>query len=148
MSVRLAKFKRSDVDELYRINKKSLPVYYSKVDHMDFIMKKDHIVCVIENEKGIVGYCIAHHHSNNRFHIISIAVDEKERRKGYGILLINFLVNETKRSFKGISKLTLYVMESNDDARAFYKKMDFTDKKVLINYYGLEKNGIILEKEI
>lgn len=148
MTVRLAKLNRLDVDNLYKLNKESLPVYYSKVEHMDYIIKIDHCVCLVENKKGIVGYCIAHHHSDDRFHIISIAVDKAERRKGYGLLLVKFLINEVKKNFKMVKRVTLFVMESNKVARNFYKKMDFNDRKVMKDYYGSGENGIMLEKNI
>lgn len=148
MKVRNATLSKKDVDAIYNINKKSLPVYYSHTEHMEFIMKNDHNVLVIENNNIINGYCIYHHHSNDRVHIISIAIDKKYRNNGYGKKLINAIPLNLVKFKKEIKRITLYVMETNKDAIEFYKKNGFEELKKMEHYYGYGVNGIMFEKLI
>jgi ribosomal-protein-alanine N-acetyltransferase len=92
------------------------------------------------NDK-IVGYGVVDHWEDHE-HLISIAVDPNNRRKGFGQRI---LVELEKRSSRERS-LRLEVRQSNVAAIHLYSKRGFTKTGVAEGYYGDGEDAIKMEK--
>lgn len=76
-------------------------------------------------------------------HITDIVVKKDFRKLGIGSLLLEHLINISK-SLENINALTLEVNEENIPAQNLYKKYNFLTVGMRKNYYGLNKNAIIM----
>lgn len=76
-------------------------------------------------------------------HIMNIAIKNKERKKGFGTILLEFLVNEARKKEKEC--ITLEVREDNLAAIRLYKKMNFRELGRRKKYYG-QFDAIIMTK--
>lgn len=132
MKIRLATI--YDVNEIQKLNKECLPIYYSYVEHILYIMNSANLVILAEEDKQIIGYLIGEYSTNN-FHIFSIGVTEKYRSRGVGKLLIDYLVQNSNKRYDNI---TLNVHDLNEKGIRFYKKNKFQIVKHLKNYYNGE----------
>ena len=86
-----------------------------------FLNMNNFICLKIVLNMDIIGFCFVEI-METRYHIISLALKKKYRRKGIGTKLINFLSFFVKNLGK---KLTLYVHCENLEAINFYKKNGF-----------------------
>ena len=106
---------------------------------MSFFVAED------ETEK-IIGYagifCAA-----DESELLNIAVVPEARRSGIAASLLDRAFSVARK--RGASKMYLEVRESNEPARALYKKHGFEDIGVRKNYYTKPKeDGIIMMSEI
>ena len=129
-----------DIYNLEKLNKECLPIAYSKLQDLEFILSPYNL-CLVAEEKGqLIGFLIGQYNTNN-FHILSIGVKEKYRSRGIGKYMIDILVNNPKYS-KHYNNITLHVHDLNDKGIKFYKKNNFVINKYYKNYY----NGILDSK--
>lgn len=130
----IRKFKRSDLEEILRIEEKTFPK--SPYDGFTFLhyasAYPDNFIVYEEGEgKGtnkIVGYIIFHPEG----HIVSIAVHPAYRRKGIGTELVAVVFKRTK------GKASVEVRASNEVAKAFYNHSGFSLRTIIPKYYGDE----------
>ncbi len=79
--------------------------------------------------------------------IIMIASDPAFRRCGIGSALLNALTEEAVRRHAG--SIFLEVRESNDAARAMYRKAGFVEKGIRRNYYHAPlENAVVMQLEL
>jgi len=143
--IRLAKLK--DVNDIYKIGKNNLPIYYSKREITDEIINNKTIFLVsLTRSNKITGYCFAKERNDIRTHILSFAIDNKFRKKGYGTHMINYL--STICMNKDIKLISLFVKETNTIAIEFYSKCGFENKKTITNYYGNNDHGLVYVKNL
>lgn len=128
----------SDIQTIFLIGQKSLPIYYNQINLFTFIHSINHLVYLIEKldkniNKGspnIFGMMVLST-ENNKIHILSIAVLPEYRESGVASQMINYL----KESFPQ-KLISLYVQTSNIIALNFYFKHQFKIKKHLEKYYS------------
>lgn len=65
--------------------------------------------------------------------IVNVAVDPKDRRRGFGLLLIRSLLAEAKGA--GVSSVFLEVREGNEAARRLYTSCGFTPTQKRRGFY-------------
>lgn len=96
-------------------------------------------VFVAEEDGRVLGYCFCviqdTQHSNNlrdsrSLYIDDLCVDEKSRHQHVGRALIDY-VSAYGRSI-GCYDMSLNVWEGNDQAKAFYERLGFTPRKVIM----------------
>jgi ribosomal-protein-alanine N-acetyltransferase len=97
------------------------------------------LVLTVNNK--IVGYGIINHWEDHE-HLISIAVDPNNRKKGFGERI---LVELEKRSSK-TRPLRLEVRQSNVAAIQLYSKRGFTKTGLAEGYYADGEDAITMEK--
>ena len=129
-----------DYKELEKIGKESLPIYYDVKDICYLHLYEENTIMLkvlINNE--IVGFIFCKNEENiNNIHINSFALYQKNRRKGYGSMIIDHIKKYNKN-------ITLNVSQINLIALNFYKKNGFTIKELRKNYYeNLENNDAFL----
>ena len=79
--------------------------------------------------------------------IIMIATDPAFRRRGIGDALLEGLTEEAARRHAG--SIFLEVRESNDAARAMYRKAGFVEKGIRRNYYHAPlENAVVMQLEL
>jgi len=123
----------TDIFELNNCNKNNLPIFYSAVEFMFFIISGfNEIIIAKDTNNKIIGFLLGEYIDKN-FHIMSIAIDEQYRKKGIGTKLIIALKNTIEIY---CNTITLFVHVANYAAIKFYKKNKFKIIDLLSNYYN------------
>ena len=133
----------SDIIPVMEINLRTLPEHYSDYFYESLLEELPEAFIVAEISGKIVGYImckIEHGFSNfkklgfvKKGHVVSVAVIDEHRRKGFG----SVLVDEAVKGVKTIqcSELYLEVRCSNNDAVRLYEKLGFSITQKLKAYY-------------
>lgn len=142
LSISIAKV--DDIETIFLIGQKSLPIYYNQKILYTFIHSVNHLVYLIkqfdtdtiydnqnENKKSQnnLGMMIIST-ENNKIHILSIAVLPEYRQSGIATQMIKYLKENYPKKL-----ISLYVQTSNIIALNFYFKHQFKIKKHLEKYY-------------
>lgn len=90
---------------------------------------------VYKDKENILGY-IGIWKLDDEIHITNLAVDPIFRKKGIATQLIEYIIKIGKDC--NISKITLEVRISNNNAIKLYKKLGFESGKNLKDYYKIE----------
>ena len=133
----------SDIIPVIEINLRTLPEHYSDYFYESLLEELPEAFIVAEISGKIVGYImckIEHGFSNfkklgfvKKGHVVSIAVIDEHRRKGFGSILVDEAVKGVK-TIQG-SELYLEVRCSNNDAVKLYEKLGFSITQKLKAYY-------------
>jgi len=133
----------SDIIPVIEINLRTLPEHYSDYFYESLLEELPEAFIVAEISGKIVGYImckIEHGFSNfkklgfvKKGHVVSIAVIDEHRRKGFGSVLVDEAVKGVK-TIHG-SELYLEVRCSNNDAVKLYEKLGFSIIQRLKAYY-------------
>jgi len=91
----------------------------------------------IEEQNQLIGYAILRF-ASDECEILNIAIDHAHRKKGYGRLLLQYLLEQTKQQHA--KKVFLEVRESNIAARKLYEKAGFVRVGIRKNYYLATNN--------
>ena len=88
-------------------------------------------MAIVEEDSGeTVGFiCVLHkgENDNKMSYICNLSVCEEKRRKGYATTALNF--TEKKAAEAGCLVSVLFVKDSNNGARALYRKCGYQDHK-------------------
>ena len=132
-----------DIIPVMEINLSTLPEHYSDYFYESLLEELPEAFIVAEISGKIVGYImckIEHGFSNfkklgfvKKGHVVSIAVIDEHRRKGFGSVLVDEAVKGVK-TIQG-SELYLEVRCSNNDAVRLYEKLGFSIIQRLKAYY-------------
>ena len=133
----------SDIIPVIEINLRTLPEHYSDYFYESLLEELPEAFIVAEISGKIVGYImckIEHGFSNfkklgfvKKGHVVSIAVIDEHRRKGFGSVLVDEAVKGMK-TIQG-SELYLEVRCSNNDAVKLYEKLGCSIIQRLKTYY-------------
>jgi len=116
--------------------------------------KRQGVTLLVVTGKKIVGICgIQAKKKKIHRHIgsFAISVANSFRGEGIGWLLMNAVLEETKKKLNGIKTITLEVFEENKAARKMYKKIGFKEIGVLpaaLRYKGGYSNEVLMYKEM
>lgn len=100
---------------------------------------------VLEIDKHIAGYIgtwIEMEHSE----IINFYVLEKYRNKGFGKMMLEFVINLVTKS--NVPNISLEVREHNERAIKLYEKYGFRYSHTRKNYYSNGDNALVLILEV
>jgi ribosomal-protein-alanine N-acetyltransferase len=132
-----------DIIPVMEINLRTLPEHYSDYFYESLLEELPEAFIVAEISGKMVGYImckIEHGFSNfkklgfvKKGHVVSVAVIDEHRRKGYGSVLVDEAVKGVK-TIQG-SELYLEVRCSNNDAVRLYEKLGFSIIQRLKAYY-------------
>ena len=126
----------SDLKEAYEIEKQTNPSPWSKENFFSsYEVGHKSLVCRIDNV--IVGFIIFSV-INKEIHLLNIAVHFEHQKKGVGSLLMDSMLKQA--SVMGVSKVYLEVRSKNEKAILFYKKYNFIQDAVRVNYYTGENS--------
>lgn len=145
--IKIRKFEIFDLPKIIEIEK--LSFLKREAFSEDFFKKcqKEHPdgFFVAEKENEVVGYIIGRP-IEKIGEIISLAVKPKERKKGIGKALIEFLLKKFKEI--GIEKIFLHVRTKNKIAIYLYKKLNFKIQKEIKNYYKNGDSAYLMELDL
>ena len=100
---------------------------------------------LIEDNGKILGYCCLRILFETA-DVDNIAVDEAERGKGYGDILLTLM--ETRAVAMGATECLLEVRVSNTAARGLYEKHGFVEIGVRKKYYSNGEDALVMRKEL
>ena len=122
-----------DVEEVWSIEEESFNVPWTKADFQREMAENKLAVYFVACVDGKIAGYAGMWHIVNEGHITNVAVSEKYRGQGLGILLMEALFEEcVKREMIGI---TLEVRVSNIAARNLYEALGFQEEGIRKNYY-------------
>jgi len=132
-----------DIIPVMEINLRTLPEHYSDYFYESLLEELPEAFVVAEISGKIVGYimCKMEHGFSNfkklgfvkKGHVVSIAVINEHRSKGFGSALVNESIKGVK--IRQCSELYLEVRRSNNDAVRLYEKLGFSITQRLKAYY-------------
>ena len=141
MRVCIEKMESKHIDEVVEIEKASFSSPWTKAMYIQETAQ-DYTNCfVIVVDEEIAAY-ISSWTVLDECTINKIACRSDLRRRGYSTMLLNHLIQ--KVCGNSIKDILIEVRESNDTARAFYKKSGFIIKGLRKGYYSDTKEDAIL----
>jgi ribosomal-protein-alanine N-acetyltransferase len=141
----IREFKRPDIKRVLEIETEAFKDPYPPSILID-IYNLGAGFLVVQHDNIVVGYIIFWIRYEDEGHIISLAVDEKYRKKNMGRELVNYAIDIFIKC--DVREIKLEVRIKNKGARKFYKKIGFEEKEVLKNYYEDGEDAVIMRKEV
>ena len=145
-----------DIIPVIEINLKTLPEHYSDYFYESLLEELPEAFIVAEISGKIVGYimCKMEHGFSNfkklgfvkKGHVVSVAVIDEHRGKGFGSVLVNEAIKGVK--IRQCSELYLEVRCSNNDAVRLYEKLGFFIIQRLKAYYRDGEDAYVMAIEI
>ena len=133
----------SDIIPVMEINLRTLPEHYSDYFYESLLEELPEAFIVAEISGKIVGYimCKMEHGFSNfkklgfvkKGHVVSVAVIDEHRGKGFGSVLVEEAVKGVK--IRECSEMYLEVRCSNNDAVRLYENLEFSITQRLKAYY-------------
>ena len=136
----------SDLKEAYEIEKQTNPSPWSKENFFSsYEVGHRSLVCRVDNI--IIGFIIFSV-IMKEIHLLNIAVHAEHQKKGVGSLLMESMLKQA--SVMGVLKVYLEVRSKNEKALLFYKKYNFIQDAVRVNYYTGENpdDAILMSLDI
>ena len=131
-----------DIDNKNDLNK--ICGYNSSIVNIDFNNNPYIRYILYVSDNNILGF-LCYEYIYDRYETDNLFVDEPNRCKGIGLLLIKSLIEKGKTD--NIKNITLEVNIENTIAINLYKKVGFVEKAIRKKYYnGID--GILMEKEM
>lgn len=138
--------KVEDAAAVAEMDYQSFPDPWSQNSILETISNPQTICLLAERAGKAVGYLFAYT-AMDEAEIVRIAVVKEQRKQGTGKSLLNALEEICRK--KQIGKLLLDVRESNQAARAFYKKMAFQEDGIRKGFYEVPpEDGILMSKQL
>ena len=144
-----------DIIPVIEINLKTLPEHYSDYFYESLLEELPEAFIVAEISGKIVGYimCKMEHGFSNfkklgfvkKGHVVSVAVIDEHRGKGFGSVLVNEAIKGVK--IRQCSELYLEVRCSNNDAVRLYEKLGFSVIQRLKAYYRDGEDAYVMAIE-
>ena len=150
MSVAVREATIKDLETLYRIEHDCFThEAFSKGYIAHLLQRPDAISLVAEVEGETVGFAIAlvrTRKSKKVGHIFTVDVEPKIRKRGVGLRLLTELESALKR--QGTTRCYLEVRIDNTAARRLYKKLGYAEAGTLKDFYGFDKDGVVMKKTL
>jgi len=145
-----------DIIPVIEINLRTLPEHYSDYFYESLLEELPEAFIVAEISGKIVGYimCKMEHGFSNfkklgfvkKGHVVSIAVMNEHRSKGFGSALVNESIKGVK--IRQCSELYLEVRCSNNDAVRLYEKLGFSITQRLKAYYRDGEDAYVMAVDL
>ncbi|PAB59410.1 ribosomal-protein-alanine N-acetyltransferase [Anaeromicrobium sediminis] len=131
-----------DIEHVLEVENSSFPIPWSENAFRKEMEENNLALYVVVEEKDrVVGYA-GMWIIGDEGHITNVAVHPNCRKKGYGDLLIDKLLNEGDK--KGINAYTLEVRVSNIPAQRLYEKYGFKSVGIRPKYYEDNKEDAMI----
>ncbi|WP_455368950.1 ribosomal protein S18-alanine N-acetyltransferase [[Eubacterium] cellulosolvens] len=130
--IRIIEFEQRHLEKICEIENSSFPEPFSDHYLADLGKLYSDTFLIAEWNYDAVGYIVAKTDCS-RAHILSIAVENKWRRKQIGFILLQMLIIKLKS--KRINEIILEVEKNNIPAKKLYERIGFKLIKEIKNYY-------------
>ncbi|MHA1651561.1 MAG: ribosomal protein S18-alanine N-acetyltransferase [Candidatus Helarchaeota archaeon] len=141
-SYRIRPASLKDLDEIYQIELMSFKDAYPISLLHQLLRDHDAICLIIEVGRKVVGFAFGLMRSENRGHIISVAVHPHYRNCHFGTTLVDRLISALKQ--RGARIIALEVRISNKIAQKLYRKFRFQIQKTKYHYYSDGENAYFM----
>ena len=138
----IKQIKEKDIDLCYELDSNTISLW-SKKQWIDEFKKEGVNVFGLLLSNLVIGICV--------FQIVLdeaeinfFVVDQKYRKKGFGSLLMLFLIKQCEEL--SVNKLFLEVSHTNLTAEKFYSRFNFSTIGIRRNYYKDGSDALIKEK--
>lgn len=131
----------NDLESIFVIEQDTIDVPWNKQSIEEYIKREDVVFRVLFLEKKLIGY-YSFSKIFDEGNINNIAVDKYYQSKGFGKMLIEDMLNMTKKY--NINALTLEVADNNNRAIGLYKKYGFIEEGRRKKYYNNKYDAIIM----
>ena len=138
----IKQIKEKDIDLCYELDSNTISLW-SKNQWIDEFKKEGVNVFGLLLSNLVIGICV--------FQIVLdeaqinfFVVNPKYRKKGFGSLLMLFLIKECEKL--SVNKLLLEVSNTNFTADKFYSRFDFSTIGIRRNYYKDGSDALLKEK--
>jgi ribosomal-protein-alanine N-acetyltransferase len=146
--MRLRPFHPSDLRTLYEIDQACFPpgVSYSREELARFVVRRDGKTWVAQEGQTILGFLVGNREPGRVWHIVTIDVLERWRRRGVGTALMD--AAEDWAAAQGIKIIYLETAEDNLAAQAFYNQRGYGKYERLERYYEDDTAAWIMVKRL
>lgn len=129
------------IEQIEELEKLCFSVPWTRQQLISQLPDNMHVFLAAVSGEEVLGY-VGMMYVLDEGYISNVAVSPEHRRQGIADALINELLARAKAL--ALSFVTLEVRESNQGARALYKKHGFTDVGLRKNYYNFPTEDAIL----
>ena len=128
---------QEDIKEIALMEEKIFSNPWSEKILKDYILSSNSIIYILR-DKDPIGY-LCGSEILGEVSLDRIGIDKEKRGKGYSkILMDRFIEDKKEKDF------TLEVRSDNEAALCLYKNYGFKEEGLRKDYYGLEKDAIIM----
>jgi ribosomal-protein-alanine N-acetyltransferase len=147
MPLSLRDFRPEDLEAAYRLDQACFEpgIAYSRDQLRSFLSQRAAVALVAETENGLAGFAIGHR-SGSSGHIVTIDVAKADRRRGAARMLLSEMLRRLRSD--GVRRVRLEVDLRNAGAIRFYEKMGFRTTRTLTSYYGKDRDGLEMVREL
>ncbi|MEM2635220.1 MAG: ribosomal protein S18-alanine N-acetyltransferase [Nitrososphaerales archaeon] len=142
--INVRRCKWEDLNRILEIERTSFNQPYDRNVFIYYLMNESERFLVAEVNNFVVGYIISSI-LNNVGLIISLAVDNKWRRKGIGKKLLEVAFQQLSNKVK---RVELQVRVSNESALRFYLNFGFKIEKRIKEYYPDGEDAYLMAKDL
>ena len=135
----------ADVDAIHRLEVAAFPTPWRREFFVNELQCSGRMNVVARRNGTLIGYLFAMWFYDE-MHINKIAVDERERRKGIALALMNECTEFAARN--AVRTISLEVRESNTGAQAFYAQLGFARLYVRPRYYPDGEAAVVMMLEV
>jgi ribosomal-protein-alanine N-acetyltransferase len=150
MSILISDATINDLDALYNIEKECFTLEAFTKELIATLLQRPDSISLLAKIKGeIVGFAIAliHQRKNRKVgHIFTIDVAARARKGGVGLVLMKNV--EQKLIEKGAKSCYLEVRVDNTAARKLYKKLGYSERMFVKDFYYLGGDCIVMRKNL
>ena len=142
--ISIKRIKEKDIDLCYELDSNTISLW-SKNQWANEFKKEGIKVFGLLLSNLVVGICVFHVVLDEA-QINYFVVNHKYRKKGFGSLLMNYLIKKCEQL--NINKLFLEVSHTNVTAEKFYSRFDFSTVGIRKNYYKDGTDALLKEKKL
>ncbi|MBK2402268.1 MULTISPECIES: ribosomal protein S18-alanine N-acetyltransferase [Erysipelothrix] len=132
-----------DVQAIIQIDQLTLASHWTEKQYLDELSNTNSVVDVIETNHSVIGF-YSLRLIGDTCDILQIAIHPDYQSQGYGKKLMNHLCS-ISTNYK-VKEIFLEVEENNTNALQFYLKFNFEMISIRQNYYGTNRNAIVMRK--
>lgn len=138
-----------DLDELMAIEQAAYPVPWSRGNFIDSLAAGYRAECLRSREGALLGYCLAMP-GVDEMHLLNITVTPERQGQGLARLMLDRLVRHCAQ--EALLQLWLEVRESNQRARAVYRRYGFAEVGRRKGYYptpeGPREDAVLMSLKV
>jgi ribosomal-protein-alanine N-acetyltransferase len=143
--IEIAQVTAGDLDAIHRLEIQAFPSPWRREFFESELWGNSRMSLVARRGRKVIGYVFAMWFFDE-MHVNKIAVEERERRKGIALKLMDRCLEFAKDN--GIRTISLEVRQSNRGAQEFYKALDFEPLYVRPRYYPDGESAVVMVREL
>ena len=140
--ISIKQINEKDIDLCYELDSNTISLW-SKKQWANEFKKEDTKIFGLLITNFVIGICVFQVVVDEA-QISFFVVDQKYRKKGFGSLLMLYLIKQCEEL--SVNKLFLEVSNTNLTADKFYSRFDFFTVRIRRNYYKDGSDALIKEK--